>query len=70
MDDTVTYSLTLDAEGSVPVRPKLVIACSTGNLNVYMDSRTVLSEDPDYTEIGWYSAGRYRFDQEQAQRMS
>jgi hypothetical protein len=70
MDDTVTYILSLEAEGSAPVRPKFVIACSTGNLRVYMDSRTLLSQDPDYTEIGWYSVGRYRFDQEQAQRIS
>jgi hypothetical protein len=70
MDDTVTYSLLLDAEGNLPVRPKLVIACSTGNLRVYVDTQTLLTQDPLFEEIGWYSRGRYRFDQEKAQEMS
>jgi hypothetical protein len=70
MDDTVTYMLGLAAEGSVPVRPKLVIACSAGNLRVYMDSQTLLSQDSEFTDLGWYTVGRYRFDQEEAQRIS
>jgi hypothetical protein len=70
MDDKVTYSLSLDAEGNAPVRPRLVIACSTGNLRVYVDSRTLLSQDRDFTDLGWYTVGRYRFDQEKAERFS
>lgn len=70
MDDTVTYSVSLDAEGSVPVRPRFVITCSTGKVRVYVDSRTLLSQDPDYAEIGWYTVARFRFDQEKAERVS
>jgi hypothetical protein len=70
MDDKVTYILSLDAEGNVPARPRLVIACSTGSLRVYVDSRALLSQDPDFTDLGWYTVGRYRFDQEKAERFS
>jgi len=70
MGDAVTYVLSLEAESSVPVVPKLVIACSTGNLRLYINTQTPLSQDPEYTEIGWYSVGRYRFGQEQPQTVS
>src|SRR5258707_13901572 len=63
MDDTVTYRLVLESEANVPDKPLLVIACSSGNLSVFVNAGTVLTQDPTYDDLGWYSRGRYRFDQ-------
>jgi hypothetical protein len=60
IDDTVTYSLRLTAEGSVDVRPVLIIPCSSRKLSVYVNTRTVLSKESLYDDLGWYSRGRYR----------
>jgi hypothetical protein len=67
MDDTVTYSVNLDAEGTGSVRPKLSITCSSGKLHMYVDTRTVLQQDPAF-EISSCSAVRYRFDQGEAKQ--
>src|SRR5689334_14402467 len=59
MDDTMTYRLVLESEANVPDKPLLVIACSASNLSIFVNTRTVLTEDPTYEDLGWYSRGRY-----------
>jgi hypothetical protein len=70
MDDTVTYRLVLESEGNLPDKPLLVIACSARNLSVFVNARTILSQDSTYEDIGWYSRGRYRFDQDKPEPVS
>jgi hypothetical protein len=70
MDDTVTYKLVLESEADVPEKPLLVIACSAGKLSVFVNARTVLTQDPTSNDLGWYSKGRYRFGQENPEAVS